>query len=244
MNKLRRKPEIQAVAEGFHNSDLERSRSRLLSGKSYQNLSTVWVTPIPSKMLSAKVVFESWLNLAMPMNQMVFRLPVIGMEVGQAYEHAVETILAHPQLSTFKYMLTIEHDNMPPPDGLLKLYESIGDYDAVGGLYWTKGEMGQPMIYGNPNEMPRNFAPQVPVPESLQPCNGLGMGFTLFKMEMFRKVPKPWFRTLQEWTPGEGMKGATQDLFFFNNAAREGFRFACDTRIKVGHMDLGSEMIW
>lgn len=235
---------LDKVFEGFHNSDLERSRSRLLSGKTYQNLSTVWVTPIPGKMIPAKVVFESWLNLMMPMNQMVFRLPVMGMEVGDAYNHAVETILAHPQLSKFKYMLTVEHDNMPPPDGLLKLYESIGKFDAVSGLYWTKGELGQPMIYGDPREMPKSFAPQVPIPNALQECNGLGMGFTLFKLSMFSKVPKPWFKTLQEYSTSEGMKGATQDLFFFNNAAREGFRFACDTRIKVGHMDPESGMVW
>ena len=37
-------------------------------------------------------------------------------------------------------MLTLEDDNLPPPDGLLRLYESIeaGPYDAVGGLYWTR----------------------------------------------------------------------------------------------------------
>ena len=70
-------------------------------------------------------------------------------------------------------------------------------FDAIGGLYWTKGENGQPMIYGNPNEMPKNFRPQVPIVDGLQPCNGLGMGFTLFKLSMFRKIDKPWFKTLQ-----------------------------------------------
>lgn len=243
MAKGMKRKNLQPVFEGFHNSDLERSCTRLLQGKTYQNLSTVWVTPIRDKMVPAKVVFESWLNLMMPMNQPVFRLPVIGMEVGDAYNWAVETILAHPQLSKFKYMLTMEHDNMPPPDGLLKLYESIGDYDAVGGLYWTKGDLGQPMIYGNPGEMPKNFVPQVPIPGALQPCNGLGMGFTLFKISMFSKVPKPWFKTLQRFENGN-QSAATQDLYFFSNAAREGFRFASDNRVRVGHLDVDSGMVW
>lgn len=241
---MSRRKELAQVFQGFHNSDLERSRTRLLEGKTYQNLSTIWVTPIPGKHVPAKAVFESWLNLIAPMNQPLFRLPVIGMEVGDAYNWAVETIMAHPQLSKFKYILTLEHDNMPPPDGLLKLYESIGKFDAVGGLYWTKGELGQPMIYGNPYEMPKNFVPQVPAPNALQECNGLGMGFTLFKLDMFKKLAKPWFKTLQRFDPQKGSEGATQDLYFFSNAGREGYRFACDTRVKVGHLSVEDGMIW
>lgn len=191
-------------------------------------------------MLPAKTVFESWLNIMTPMNQPVFRLPVCGMEVGTAYNHAVETIQAHPQLSKFKYLLTVEWDNLPPSDGLLKLYESMDKFDAVGGLYWTKGEGGQPMIYGNPASMPKDFVPQVPIPDALQPCNGLGMGFTLFKLEMFNRVPKPWFQTLQNAQRGQ----ATQDLYFFQQAAMHGYKFASDNRVKVGHLDIASGMVW
>ena len=144
-------------------------------------------------------------------------------------------ILGHPELKNWKYLLTLEEDNIPPPDGLLKLYEGIGKYDAIGGLYWTKGEGGMPMIYGDPKEMPRNYRPQVPQLDKVQECNGLGMGFTLFKISMFKKVEKPWFKTLQNMT---------QDLFFFDKAAKDGFRFAVDNRVKVGHMDPTSGMIW
>jgi len=232
--------------QGRHNDDLDGSIARLVHGKSYKNLSTIWVTPIPGDppMMHAKVYFDSWANLMTPMNQPVYRLPIFNREVGDAYNQAIETILSHPQLCTFKYILTVEHDNLPPPDGLLKLYESIDKYDAVGGLYWTKGDLGQPMIYGNPKEMPKNFIPQKPIPETVQECNGLGMGFTLFKVSMFAKLPKPWFKTLQEYAPNSGARAATQDLYFFQNAGREGFRFACDTRVRVGHLDLKEGTVW
>jgi hypothetical protein len=95
------------------------------------------------------------------------------------------------------------------------------------------------MIYGDPHTMPKNFIPQVPKPECLQECNGLGMGFNLFRLSMFRKLPGPWFRTVQETG-----KQYTQDLWFFENAGREGYRFACDTRIKVGHLDVATGMMW
>ena len=67
-----------------------------------------------------------------PMNQKFIRTFVIGMEVGAAYTQAIEQILANPVLRNWKYILTLEEDNMPPPDGLLKLYESMDKFDVVG----------------------------------------------------------------------------------------------------------------
>jgi hypothetical protein len=119
-------------------------------------------------------------------------------------------------------------------------------YDVVGGLYWTKGEGGQPMIYGDPSVEPLNFIPQVPKPDTVQPANGLGMGFNLFKIEMFKddRLRKPWFETKQEYVPGQGSTGYTQDLFFYENAGKLGYKFACDTRVKVGHLDPSTDVVW
>jgi len=221
---------------GFHNSNMAHTLARLERGGSYKDLSTVCVIPTRG-MIPAKVCTAIW-NLQAPMNGKFFKFTVEGKEVGQAYNEAVEMILANPELSKWKYMLTLEEDNLPPSDGLLKLYENMDKFDAIGGLYFTKGEGGMPMCYGNPQEMPKNFRPQLPIPDTVQPCNGLGMGFTLFKISMFKKLPKPWFKTVQE-----GGKSMTQDLFFFEQAGREGYRFASDNRVKVGHMD-GDGTIW
>ena len=92
----------------------------------------------------------------------------------------------------------------------------MDDFDVVGGLYWTKGEGGQPMLYGDPKVEPINFIPQIPISEGIQPANGLGMGFNLFKMEIFKdeRFSKSWFKTLQEFNAVEGVRAATQDLFF------------------------------
>jgi hypothetical protein len=227
---------------GRHNADLEASRNRLERGGSYRDLSTVIVIPTRG-LIPAKVV-QSWWSLFTPMNQKCFRYFVENMEVGEAYNHAVETILGNPELAKYKYMLTLEEDNLPPPDGLLKLYESIDKYGAVGGLYWTKGEAGMPMVYGNPKEFPKNFIPQVPLIDTVQECNGLGMGFTLFKISMFKKTEKPWFKTVQEYLPGQGSRAYTQDLYAFEQFAKQGYRFACDTRVKVGHYDHQANIVW
>ncbi len=220
---------------GYNNGQFDQSTARLMRGNTYRDLSTVWVTPTRGT-LQPRVV-SSWMALMRPMNQ-----PFLGPlfieqdEVGIAYQKMFDMVLEHPELSKWKYILTCEDDNLPPPDGLLKLYESIERFDCVAGLYWTKGESGQPMIYGDVHSMPRNFVPQVPQPDTLQPCNGLGMGFNLWKIASFKRklkdMPKPWFKTVQR-------KDAqfTQDLWFYNQAAMHGYKVACDTRIKVGHID-------
>ncbi len=226
---------------GHHNTNPE-THNRLIKGSSYKDISTICVVPTRG-MIPARVV-QSWMSLMSPMNQKFIRVFIIGMEVGEAYNAAIDLILNNQDLSQWKYVLTLEEDNMPPPDGLLKLYENMNMYDVIGGLYWTKGEGGQPMIYGDPAVMPKNFIPQLPKPEMAQGCNGLGMGFTLFKLSIFNKIPKPWFKTLQEYNPGQGVRSYTQDLFFFENAAKYGFRFACDTRVKVGHYDYERDIVW
>ena len=228
--------------EGRNNQNMEASIERLHKGNTYKNLSTVWITPTRGS-ISPRVV-TNWMGLMKPMNQ-----PVVGPifleneEVGVAYQKAFEMVLENPELSKFKYILTVEEDNLPPADGLLKLYENIEDYDCIGGLYWVKGEHGQPMIYGNVNEKPMNFVPQSPIPDSIQPCNGLGMGFNLWRIDSFRKklknMPRPWFKTVQEIG-----RGFTQDLYFFHEASKYGYKCACDTRIKVGHYDVNSGIVW
>jgi hypothetical protein len=169
------KNKLEAASEmGYHNQNFDATRERLLKGGTYKDLSTIWVTPVRDGVMSCKVI-SAFVALQRPMNQpCVGPIFVSNMEVGDAYNQAIEMILADPNLSKFKYLLTIESDNLPPSDGLIKLYEGIQKYDGVGGLYYTKGEGGQPMIYGDPNVFPRNFVPQVPRPETLQHSNGLG----------------------------------------------------------------------
>lgn len=229
---------------GVHNRDLDTSVDRLEQSKSYRDLSTIIICPTRG-VIPARVV-QSWMGLMRPMNQKVIGpLFASGMEVGQAYCSMIEMILANPELSKWKYILTIEEDNAPPADGLLKLYESMDKYDVVQGLYWTKGEGGQPMIYGNPKVFPKNFIPQKPIPETVMECNGLGMGFNLFKLDIFKNpdLPKPWFKTVQE-VVGGGARAYTQDLFFFENASKFGYKYAVDCRVKVGHYDFANDIMW
>lgn len=244
------KPQIIFADEkGRHHLNDGATAERLRKAGTYDDLSTVIICPsrgvIPCRVVS------SWVSLIRPMNQRVVGpLFGVGMEVGEAYNQMVEGILTHQEFSKYKYILTLEEDNIPPPDGLLKLYESIEGkvdgrkYDVVGGLYFTKGELGQPMIYGNPAVMPKNFVPQIPIPDAVQEANGLGMGFNLFRMSIFKNMKKPWFKSIQEYRHNVGTTQLSQDLYFYANAAKEGYRFGSDNRIRVGHFDQSEDIVW
>ena len=238
----------QIVIEDFkgrHNSsDFE---ERLKTARLYEDQSTICVIPTRGY-IHAKVV-QNWLGLMTPMNQKFTRMTMIGLEVGEAYEQAIDAILKHPDLSKWKFMLTLEEDNLVPPDGLLRLIKSIGNYDAVGGLYWTKGEGGQPMCYGSPTSVPVSFIPQIPKLGETTECNGLGMGFTLFKISSLKKLreklgDKPLFKTVQQYDPSKGGEAMTQDLYHFKLGREQGFRYACDAGCLVGHYDAQNDITW
>lgn len=227
---------------GKNNSNLEESIKRVEKSKMYEDQSTIIICPTRGSFPTR--VVQSWMKLMRPMNQSVVG-PIFAesMKVDVAYETLIEYILSNDYLNKFKYILTIEEDNLPPSDGLLRLYEGMSEYDVVGGLYWGKGDDGFPMIFGDPKD-PEDFKPQVPIANSLQQANGLGMGFNLFKLEMFKNIPQPWFKTIQEKNDVGIDVAKTQDLYFYKNASKYGYKFACDTNILVGHYDSRNDIVY
>lgn len=228
---------ISSYSEGTHNANLDEAISRLTKEHAYKDLSCIQIVPafgtIPTKIVA------SWLNMYAPPNQKFVRLFAMGMEVGEAYSKCIENILAHPELSKFKYVLCIEHDNSPPPDGIVRLLQQMEEhpeYSVISGLYWTKGIGGQPQLWGDPKDPVLNFRPQPPRPGELQEVCGTGMGFVAYRLDMFKdpKLRKPWFKTTS--SQEEGVH--TQDLWFATDARKYGYRFAVDNNIRVGHYDL------
>lgn len=228
-----KKPEITRYdGGGFHNADLAATHSRLYKGNTWKNQRIVTIIPagptIPPK------VYLSHLNLQHPPNQPVVRFAAEGYEVGQAYSQMIENVINHPELSKWEYILTLEHDNLPPADGLIRLMQRLEDnpkLSAVSGLYYTKGYSGVAQIWGDPNDPVLNFRPMPPDPNGgLVECCGTGMGFTLFRMSMFKdkNLRRPWFETRD---------GHTQDLWFWSDARKNGHRCAVDCSVKVGHYD-------
>jgi len=221
---------------GYHNDDLPKSTLRVIEGGSWKKQRVVVVMPAADT-IPTKVALSHW-AMAFPPNQAVHRMLALGQEVGEAYSTAISEILASP-LNDWEYVLCIESDNMPPPDGairLIKRLETNPHLAAVAGLYWCKGNDGCAHIWGDPSDPLLNFRPQAPKPGELVECNGTSMGFTMFRLSMFRdeRLRRPWFKTLDG---SEGTGIGTQDLYFWGDARKYGYRCAVDCSVLVGHHD-------
>lgn len=245
---LDRKPPEPPIDEA-----LGYQRVKVLSGDTYKDSSTVIIVPSRDPLFHHRV-FQTWMTLMAPMNQKRHQMFVIGDEVGHAYDRMIKEILAHPDLSKWKYVLTLEADNLIPPDAHIRLLETIegGKFDAVGGLYFTKGEINMPMAYGDPEHLKRTgeleFRPRdiraAMANGHVMPVNGIAMGCSLYRMDLFRELEPPWFVTMNDIVPGQGPMGFTQDLWFCKNAIAKGKRFAVDMRVKVGHLDLVTGQVY
>jgi hypothetical protein len=238
---------------GANNADMQMSLARLTKEGVYKDLSTIIIVPALNTV--ATKAASSWWNLMTPPNGKVVKLFTVGCEVGAAYSQTIEQILAHPELSKFRYICCIEADNTVPPDGLIKLLQKMEDhpeYSCISGLYWTKGGnqdgsgnwvgAGVPQIWGDPKDPVLNFRPQPPVPGQLVECCGLGQGFCVFRLDVFKdeKLRKPWFQTTADTTSG----CFSQDLFFWSDARKHGHRCAVACDVLVGHVDMVSGFVW
>lgn len=228
------KPQIITADAGYHNANMDATIRRVKESSSWKKLDTIMLIPAGGS-IPTKVVMSLW-NVYAPPNNSFFRMACVGMEVGEAFSTAIENILAHPQLSKYKYIWTVEHDSIVQPDVLVKLLaqmEAHPEFACIGAIYFTKGPQGVPQIWGDPRDPQTNFRPQVPIPNALQECCGTGMGCNVWRLDMFKdpKLRRPWFKTQTEG----GI--STQDLYFWGDARAHGYRCAIDTSIPCGHYD-------
>lgn len=247
--------EPDATNAGFHNTHPE-SVTRIVRGGSWKKQDMVVLLPASNTVSTRAVI--SWMNLIYPPNNAAHKVACLGLEVGQAYSEAIEHLLVNQFTKDCRFYLTLEHDNLPPPDGVIRLLahmEANPHLACIGGLYWTKGEGGVPQIWGDVKDPVLNFRPQPPAVEPFQDawkahgnkgalveCCGTGMGFNLWRTSMFRdtRLRRPWFKTTSSATEG----AMTQDLYFWADARKYGYRCAVACDVKVGHLDTSNDFVW
>lgn len=227
-------------------------RAKVFHGSTFQDCSVVVVAPTRGN-IPIRVV-QAWESMIWPMNQRRVKLYAVGHEVGHAYNEMLSWILKEPSISKYRYLMTLEDDNIPPPDAMIRLVETLerGSFDGVSGIYWTKGDFNMPMAYGDPERFRANpadldFNPRdirVAVEKgSVMEVNGIAMGCSLYRMSLFHEIPGPWFVSVNDIYP-DGAKGMTQDLYFCERAVRRGKKFAVDFRVKVGHLDVNTGIVY
>jgi hypothetical protein len=141
------------------------------------------------------------------------------------------------------HLMFIDADIAFPPDGIEKLLSR--NKDIVGGLYF--GRVAPFPVYKIKHKTENALAnPLVPPKEELFEVEGIGTGFLLINMDVFKKIDPPFFYFC---TPGEyGMVSAPfpnnelgEDVSFGLKARAAGFKVWCDQTIQLGHM--GSSMV-
>src|SRR5678809_1060064 len=139
--------------QGRNNTDLSATVQRLADQATWRDSRTVIVSPCGSSVPLQTVA--AWTSLHTPPNSATARLFTQNLEVGHAYTQVVEGILTDPHMQDMPFLCTAEHDNLPPPRGLIDLIGQLHRHPelaAVSGLYFAKGENGFAHIYGEPGQ--------------------------------------------------------------------------------------------
>lgn len=130
----------------------------------------------------------------------------------------------------FDYILWADSDMIFPKDTFLKLMKH--EKDIVSGVYAYK-------LLNNKNAVAKRFAPgkedfyeDIPLKEireenKLIKVDGVGFGCVLTKVDIFKKIEKPWF----VYDPEMG-----EDIYFCRKAQFAGYKIFLDTSIKCGHV--------
>lgn len=244
--------DAEIIETGYHNS-------KIVRGGSYINKSVAIFTPTRSA-IRAEVV-NSWMNIMYPINHKTNRLMITDDNVETAYNTGFNIMLNHQAYSNSPYILILEDDNVIPPDAVLRLIETMegqvdgNKYDIVGGLYWSHDVDGIPYCMGNDSFGKfegydcENSVPIVPLPDQdIVPCQIVGLGCCLIRMDFIRQMTYPYFKTVESYDKTEEFfdrrKYISQDGTFFRTVYKLHGRVACDTRVKVGHIDRETGFIW
>lgn len=241
----------QGYDAGEHNANLHAEVVRLKNLGVHKDCSTFFMMttrghlPIP--------VVAGLLGLHRPRVDRFEWHFTVAPSTSAGYNELVFDMLRSPH--RFQYVFSVEDDVIIPGNALLRLIRAMEQgYDMVGALCWERKEDGVPMVLGNPDAPESTFHPQLPQENALMPVNGLHLGCSLIKADIFRDkrwgqptTPLPWFEEGKRLGhPEDEPETAriTPDIWFCDLIGKMGYRMAVDTSIKVGHFDRATGRIF
>lgn len=155
-----------------------------------------------------------------------------------------EQIVLDAQKEKSDYVMFIDSDMAFPADGIEKLLKD--DKPIVGADYHYRENPPKSVTLLDPkklktdditftidpNDKNKRLA-TIDNPQKPFECRAVGTGFMLVKMEVFEKLPRPWFFFRPSSDP-EGMTG--EDVWFCELARKHGISVWCDPTIQVKHI--------
>jgi hypothetical protein len=168
-------------------------------------------------------------HVQFPMNCRFSELAIEGLPVDEARNAIAAAAVRNPEVS---HVWFLDDDVLVHAHALLQLL--AGRKDVIGGVYFTKGAFGQPVVFEHPNAGPMEYMAGT----GLHPVYAIGMGLTLIRTEVFRRLQAEldlgvddhgnpqWFRTCDR--PGD-IERLTEDTYFCRMCDRVGIERWVDT---------------
>lgn len=129
------------------------------------------------------------------------------------------------------YILWFDDDMVLEKSGKPLFTTLLGhDKDFVSPLFFQRRPPYMPLLFRRMEYLDGTFVTMDNILEydkGLLDVDGVGFGCCLTKVEMFKKIAKPWF------VMGDSFG---EDLYFCEKAKQAGFKIFCDTTIQVGHI--------
>jgi hypothetical protein len=158
---------------------------------------------------------------------------------GEAVAVARNSIAEMALLNNCKYLWFVDDDTIPPVDACRNLIYQLEQADdkvmAIGGIYTTKTEPSEPLIFMRLGDGPY-WKWKV---GEIFPCLVIGAGCMLIKTEVFQYLEKPWFKTTEGFCKDE-----TEDAYFCQKVNDAGFVILAHGGVLCGHIDAEAGKIY
>jgi predicted SAM-dependent methyltransferase len=186
---------------------------------------------------------NAYKSLSAPINFNCNIVTVLGKPVAEARNFLAEEAI---KLKA-KYLFFLGDDVLVPAHTLKQLIfrmEHNPKLGIVGGVYCSKCDPPAPLVFrGNGSGSYWDWK----VGEYFE-VTGLGMDCTLIRTDVFKELPGPWFKTLNEDKFLDAVNYAdlwTEDLYFCKRVIEEtSYEIFCDASIICQHFDIYSGKSW
>jgi len=184
-----------------------------------------------------------------PLNTTVTHVVMQGVEVGEARNKIVDWALEH----NATYVMFVDDDVVLPPSAIQRLGYVLdtrgpslypdSKIAVCGGIYMSKEELSTPVVYRK-NGQGGSWDWKV---NDVFPVESIGTGCMMIRTEVFRHIEKPYFKTVQEYTPkGDNLAltMTTDDIYFCNKVTTAGFSILAHGGVLCGHYDVKKDKIY
>jgi len=184
---------------------------------------------VPSFDRTAKALtLEALVNLDRDGNDVECRC-FMGYSVARARNFMAQAALD----GGFDYLLMCDSDMLPPSDGLANLMSHDVEVCLGWGVRGSSDDGQTSVIKPNTQGYHESYyARELSALDGLVEVKGGGMCFALINVDVFRRLPRPWFKYV-DYPNGSALG---EDYYFCQQCGSAGLKVHVDTRVGCGHI--------